>query len=120
MMDIALETLQNLPIAAWAYDTQDHFKHVVWNQAMADLTGLPTEKAIGLTNYDLFEKETADQMMKDNYAVIEGKVKYVIDREVITTGEGKQVAIRTTKVPLFDAQDNSTLLIGTCVPLNDA
>lgn len=116
-MDIAKETVQNLPIAAWAYNTQDEFKHVVWNQAMADLTGLPTAKAIGLTNYDLFNTETADQMMKDNYAVIESKAPFVIDREVITTGAGKQVAVRTTKVPLFDENGESTLLIGTCVPL---
>lgn len=118
-MDIALETLQNLPIAAWAYNTQDDFKHVVWNQAMADLTGLPTVKAIGLTNYDLFDTATADQMMNDNHAVIDGAVPFVIDREVITTGEGKQIAVRTTKVPLFDGSGNSTLLIGTCVQLEE-
>ena len=36
-MNIPYETVQNLPNAAWAYDTQDSFKRAVWNQAMAKI-----------------------------------------------------------------------------------
>lgn len=113
-MNIAQTTLQQLPIAAWAYDTQDEFRHVVWNQAMANLTGLATSDAHGKTNYDLFDKETADKLMADNRAVIAGGKTFVIDREVLRTRDGQEVPVRTTKVPLFDADGQPTLLIGIC------
>ena len=94
--------LDNLPVAVFAKDATDDYRFVLWNQKQERITSMPSRKALGLTDYELFSEESADYFRKVDKAVLKrGKLLEVPD-EIIDTPDGEEIHLRTVKIPVLD------------------
>lgn len=49
--------LNNIPVYLFVKDPADEFKYLYWNKAFAEHSGIPASKAIGHTDYEIFQSE---------------------------------------------------------------
>lgn len=85
---------------------------VMVNKAHAKGLGLKPEDVIGKTDFDIFPKERASLMAKDDRYVIETG-KPIIDKvERATRPDGIDNYVSTTKIPRYDADGKIIGLIG--------
>jgi PAS domain S-box-containing protein len=106
-----LDTIvDNIPLAIFAKDVKSGYRTTLWNRAAENLFEIPTEKIIGTTDYDMFQKEEADFFRQTDITVMENGVT-IVPAENVTTKRGTWIA-RTIKVPIYDAQGNPEILLG--------
>lgn len=85
---------------------------IMVNDAHAKGLGLTPEKVAGKTDYDIFGKERAALMAKDDEFVM-SKGKAIIDKvERSTRADGEDNYVSTTKIPRYDEQGRVVGLIG--------
>ena len=81
------------------------------NKASEAFTGLSEQEQIGKSDFDLFDKEIADQIVKQDQKVLEGGVA-VRTEEWVTSSTGCRLLMDTVKAPLY-AQDGQPIgLVG--------
>ena len=85
---------------------------IMVNDAHAKGLGLTPEKVVGKTDFDIFGKDRAALMAKDDEYVI-SKGKAIIDKiERSTRADGVDNYVSTTKIPRYDEQGRIAGLIG--------
>ena len=84
------------------------------NKVFAENAGLKNpEEIIGKTDYDLpWPKEEADAYINDDKEVIKNKLIKKNIEEPLQTPDGKRLIINTTKIPLFDQNQNAMGVLG--------
>lgn len=101
--------IQNLPDAIYMKDTQ--FRKIIANKGdLINCGAKRPEEVIGLTDFEIFPKETAEKYFEDDRQVIEhGKI--ILNREEELPGDPKRW-ILTTKIPLKNANGQIIGLVG--------
>ena len=84
-------------------------KYVTINKACRELFGLPEEKIIGKTDFDLFPPQNIRHIRKTDKKVLRGEI--VTEEDTKPLG-GKTYTFHITKAPLFDDQGNIRGLCG--------
>src|SRR3989338_4894061 len=85
---------------------------VMVNQAHAKGLGLKPEQVAGKTDFDIFPKERAQNMLVDDMQVIKTG-KPIIDKvERATRADGVDNYVSTTKIPRYDEEGKVIGLIG--------
>lgn len=111
-VSIVESVLDNLPVAIFAKDAADDFTFILWNKKQEEVTTIPSSKAVGKNDYKLFSRESADYFRSVDKAVVKrGKLMKVPD-EILETQDGKEVHLRTIKIPVFDAATQRQLVVG--------
>jgi PAS domain S-box-containing protein len=101
--------LNSVPAMIFYKDTKNCF--VRTNKAFEDLMGLPKEKLEGRCLPDLFPREQAEVLFKDDLEVINsGKPKLGVI-EPMDTPKGQKL-LQTDRIPYFDEQGKVTGVIG--------
>ncbi len=101
--------IQNLPDAIYMKDMQ--YRKIIANKGdLLNCGAKRPEEVIGLTDFDIFPKETAEKYFEDDRLVIEHG-KTIINREEELPGNPKRW-ILTTKVPLRNAAGQIIGLVG--------
>jgi len=102
--------IDNLPDGIFLKDRKCRF--VFANQIIADLIGVADPAVlVGKTDHDFYPKEVADTLLADERVVIEKRRRLVNKEEIKSLPSGVR-HILTTKVPLIDAKDDVTGLLG--------
>jgi PAS domain S-box-containing protein len=104
----------SVPLMIWYMDPDG--KILQANKTAAEVMDIPVEKLIGLTHYDLFNRQEADRFLADNQEVIRsarGKFGII---ESYTTQEGNTRWVQTDKVPHYDQNGKAT---GVFIFVND-
>lgn len=85
---------------------------IMVNQAHAKGLGLKPEDVVGKTDFDIFPKERAEKMAKDDrYVITTGKT--IIDKvERATRADGIDNYVSTTKIPRYNGRGKIVGLIG--------
>jgi diguanylate cyclase (GGDEF)-like protein/PAS domain S-box-containing protein len=83
-------------------------KYVAINKTCRKLFGLPEEKIIGKTDFDLFPAENARHIRKTDKKILRGEI--VTEEDTKPLG-GKTYTFHITKVPLYDDQGK---IFGLC------
>lgn len=101
--DEAVKTyIDNMPFPAWVKVVQgelDSPAFVMWylNEAYEDFTGIPKERFIGKTAFDLYPDEMAEEFQKSDEEVLEGYSSLCMIRP--RTDEGKKKHTQVCKWP---------------------
>jgi PAS domain S-box-containing protein len=102
--------IDNLPNPVFIKDRKHRW--VVINQALSDLTGYPTSKMLGKSDYDLFPKVQADFFWKKDREMFNTGRVIDIPEESITDKNGKVHYLHTKKAPLKNSTGEITHLVG--------
>jgi PAS domain S-box-containing protein len=104
------ELMDNIPDVIYFKDKSG--KIVLVNNAYAKGLGTTPDKVIGKTDFDIFPKNRAKIMQKDDLWVIKNK-KPIIDKvERATRPDGQDNYVSTTKIPRFNKKGLVIGLIG--------
>jgi PAS domain S-box-containing protein len=98
-------------LPAFVFFKNDLCIYVTANQTFCQAIGYSLAEIIGKTDYDLFSKERADKYRHDDLTVLSQGMPLFIGEEEVFYG-GKPFSVITRKVPLKDANDCVTGLIG--------
>jgi PAS domain S-box-containing protein len=109
---IVESVLDNLPVAVFAKDVAGDFRFVLWNKKQEEVTTLPAAKALGSNDYDLFSQESADYFRSVDKAVIRRGKLMKVPEEIIETKNGREVHLRTVKIPVHDKETGRLLVVG--------
>jgi PAS domain S-box-containing protein len=116
MLQMVLDTI---PVRVFWKDTD--LVYLGCNRLFAEDAGLADSRdIIGKTDADLpWLDEQADAYRSDDKAVIERGTPKPNYEESLTTGEGKQVVLETSKFPLRNAEGNIVGILGTFVDITE-
>ena len=109
---IVESVLDNLPVAVFAKDSTSNFRFVLWNKKQEEVTTIPATKAVGRNDYDLFSQESADYFRSVDEAVIKRGKLMKVPEEIIETKNGREVHLRTVKIPVLDKETGRLLVVG--------
>lgn len=109
---IVESVLDNLPVAVFAKDVGDQFRFILWNKKQEEVTTIRAEKALGKNDYDLFSQESADYFRSVDKAVIQRGSLMKVPEEIIETKNGREVHLRTIKIPVQDGETGRLLVVG--------
>ncbi len=109
MLQLVLDT-----IPARVFWKDNTLKYLGCNQAFARDAGLSSSKEIiGKTDHELVWKEHAEAYQSDDRAIIETQQPKLNYEEPQTTAKSDTIWLKTSKVPLIDAQGQLKGVLGT-------
>lgn len=109
---IVESVLDNLPVAVFAKDATDGFKFILWNKKQEEVTTIRAAKALGKSDYDLFSQDSAEYFRSVDEAVIKRGKLMKVPEEIIETKHGREVHLRTVKIPVHDKETGRLLVVG--------
>jgi PAS domain S-box-containing protein len=109
---IVESVLDNLPVAVFAKDTTDDFRFVLWNKKQEEVTTISADRALGKNDYSLFSQDSADYFRSVDKAVIKRGKLMKVPEEIIETKNGREVHLRTVKIPVLDKETGRLLVVG--------
>lgn len=102
--------LETMPLALFVKDVRDDLRYVLWNRAAESIYGIPRERAIGHTLYDLVDQSLADQLAAEDQKVIQQDA-LLIEEESFESPFHGQIWQRVMKQPLRNSQGEPTHLL---------
>lgn len=93
-------------------------KYIGCNRAFEKFVGKEENGIIGLTDFDLFDKATADQFRKMDMAMMTQKTQSK-NEELVTYPDGSKVYLDTLKTPYYDQKGNVLGMIGVSRDINE-
>lgn len=109
--------LNNMPLIAFYKDAKTGV-YAACNQAFAEYAHKKSsEEVIGLTDFDMFDKATAESFLDRDKTALEIDVPYVFVEDV-PNSDGSVTRFRTTKLKFTDAEGNLNIL-GMCADLTE-
>ncbi len=110
--------LNNIPVYLFVKDPENEFRYLYWNKAFAEHSGIPSSKAIGHTDYEIFPShEDAEKFRIDDLTVIRTKKRIDMQETYVTaTGETRIVQTMKTLVPM---DGREPLIIGISWDVTD-
>lgn len=109
---IVESVLDNLPVAIFAKDANDDLRFILWNKKQEEVTTLKASKAIGKNDYSLFSRESAEYFREVDEAVLNRGKLMKVPEEIIETKDGREVYLRTVKIPIIDEESDRRLIVG--------
>lgn len=111
-LSIVESVLDNLPVAIFAKDATNEFRFILWNKKQEEVTTIRAEKALGKNDYHLFSQESADYFRSVDKAVLKRGSLMKVPEEIIETKNGREVHLRTVKIPVRDEETGRLLVVG--------
>ncbi|AWX45420.1 hypothetical protein HME9304_02434 [Flagellimonas maritima] len=109
--------IDNLPINVFIKDKDS--KKILVNKAESDYLGLSKSKLIGKTDFDLYDKKTA-QISRDEDLEVMRTLKPILKKETIgIKKDGTVTNFLTSKIPLLNLQGNAYGLIGMSMDITN-
>ena len=118
IMGSAASLLTNMPAMSFSKDVQTG-KYLACNQAFAEYAGkTKPEEVVGLTDHEIFDKETADHFVEDDKKAIGMDSAYVFFEDVPDASGAVIRNLQTTKSKFRDTTGRLCLL-GMCVDVTE-
>jgi PAS domain S-box-containing protein len=104
--------LNSMPLAVFVKDVSNGFRFVLWNKKNAEITGIGEKEALGKTDYDIFQKETADYFRQvDKMVMDRGEMLDIAEEKILSPTLGKRF-VHTVKLPVTDEAHDINLIVG--------
>jgi len=105
--------VENIPHMVFVKEASE-LRHLVFNKAGEQLTGIPREDFLGKNAFDLFpEKDAAIYAHKDQ-EVFNSGVSLDIPQEPLNTRKKGIRQVHTKKIPIFNDNNKPIYLLGIC------
>ncbi len=101
--------LDCIPDIIFFKDSQGYYREC--NPAFTEFIGLSKDEIIGKTDYDLFDKGTADTL-KAADAIILGQKSIITFEECVPLKNGKKVLFETRKMPFIELNEDEIGILG--------
>jgi PAS domain S-box-containing protein len=98
--EMLLALLDHIPDRIYFKDRASRF--ILVNRAMAEMHGRPAEELVGLTDFQLFRREHAEDAFRDERRIIATGEPVVAKVEKETLPDGRIDWVLTTKMPFLD------------------
>lgn len=109
--------LDNIPVYLFVKDAKDNFRYLYWNKAFAKYSGIPAEKAVGRTDFDIFtNSEDLIQFRRDDIETMELGFKEIEGNYI--TADGDKRVVHTTKLAV-NIPNGDSYLIGISWDITD-
>ncbi len=109
--------IENIPDMIFVKDAAE-LRLIRLNRAGEKIMGFSKEEIIGKSDYDLFTKEQADEMVARDREVFKNKIVCEIAEERVQTKYGVRL-LHTKKIPLFDEDSKPQYLLGIAEDITD-
>jgi PAS domain S-box-containing protein len=110
--------LENIPTMIFVKDAKE-LRFVRFNRAGELLLGYPRKDLIGKNDRDFFPPDQADFFInKDRQVLAHGKVTDIPEEEIDTLLQGRRI-LHTSKVPIYDAEGNPSMLLGISMDITE-
>ncbi len=107
-----------IPYTIYFKDLECRFTKI--NKAQAKLCGISDPKmAIGMTDFDFFNEQTAASAFEDEQKIIKTGVPMIEKVEQIKDTEGNTIWVSATKIPVKDNYGNITGLVGISIDITE-
>ena len=118
LMGSVTSLLTNMPAMSFSKDIETR-QYLACNQAFAEYAGKKRpEEVVGLTDHDLFDKDTADHFVEDDQKAIAMDGAYIFFEDVPDATGQVIHNLQTTKLKFEDAKGRLCLL-GMCVDVTE-
>lgn len=109
--------LNNVPVAIFVKSVDNDFKHIYYNSAAEQITGIPSSKALGKTDFDIFTDLKIAKELRDNdlLALKEGEHAMYAAEYVTPKGEKKIV----NSIRLLVNSEHTPLIISLIWDITD-
>ncbi len=102
--------LDNIPVYLFVKDAKDDFRYLYWNKEFVKHSGIPAEKAVGHTDFEIFpDSADRERFRKDDLETMELGFKEL--EEIYTSANGEKRIVHTTKL-MADSPNGDSYLIG--------
>lgn len=109
--DLLQTLMDNIPDHIYFKDIEGRFTRI--NKAMAEYVGLEDpEEAVGKTNSDFFERQTAEEAYADEWNIVESRQPLVGRVQRVKTLTGRLSWVLATKVPIVNVEGRITAVVG--------
>ena len=117
LMGSVASLLSNMPAMSFSKDAQTG-KYLACNQAFADYAHKKDPNGvIGLTDHDIFDKQTADHFVEDDKKALEQDEPYIFFEDV-PDAVGNMRYLQTTKLKFTDS-NGKLCTLGMCVDVTE-
>ncbi len=116
LMGSVASLLSNMPALSFSKDAKTG-KYLACNQAFAEYAHKSSpEEVVGLTDHEIFDKETADHFVQDDMKAVEMDEPYIFFEDVPDAGGVSIRNLQTTKMKFRDSTGRLCTL-GMCVDI---
>ncbi len=118
LMGSASSLLTNMPAMSFSKDAKTGV-YLACNQAFAEYAGKSTpEEVVGLTDHEIFDRDTADHFVEDDAKALEMDEAYIFFEDVPDATGAEVRNLQTTKTKFEDATGRLCLL-GMCIDVTE-
>ncbi|MGA8863263.1 MAG: EAL domain-containing protein [Gallionella sp.] len=103
--------VENIPNTIFLKRASD-LSYVLFNKACERMLGFKREDMLGKNAYDLFSRETAEQLTVADRDVLRSPQILDIPEETLTTHDGSQLILHTQKLALYNDRSEAEYLLG--------
>lgn len=112
------QALEHMPHGIYVKDIAADGAFVIWNRRMEALTGVPKERALGLSDREIYPKDEADRQARVDRFVIQERTLLDVPEELIRAASGHFPA-HTVRVPIISEQGELSLLLGVIEDISE-
>ncbi|EKD94226.1 MAG: sensory box sensor histidine kinase/response regulator [uncultured bacterium] len=116
MSEICNNILDIIPAGIYWKDLSG--KYLGCNKHMCDILNLSHADIVGKTDYDLIWQDAADSLHQNEQIVIKNKVKHEAE-EISLMGTNEPRVFLSTKVPLYNKNEEITGIMGVSIDITD-
>ncbi|MDD4735102.1 MAG: PAS domain S-box protein [Kiritimatiellae bacterium] len=112
---LAFQTEVNgrLPVGLWVKRVENHKTYyVLWNQTMAELSGLSADNVLGKEDREIYPAEQAAMYVKSDFELMQTRQTRKTRMDETLDANGQHRYIQVTKIPLVDSSGEITAIIG--------
>ena len=110
--------VENIPHMVFVKEAAE-LRHILFNKAGEDLTGISKADFLGKNAYDLFPEKDAEFYFQKDRAVFKSGKAVDIPEESIQTRYKGQRLLHTKKIPIMDQHGNPIYLLGICEDITE-
>lgn len=94
--------LNNIPVYMFVKDSEDDFRYLYWNKALANHSKIPASRALGRTDFEIFpERSDAEKFHQDDLELMRTGERLEMQETYVTAaGETRIVQTLKTHIPL--------------------
>ena len=104
--------IDSIPLMVFVKDPRQDFRFTVWNSKTEELLGVPRERILGKTDYDLLPADQVEVFRRADQAVMDSGRLLDIPEETVHSPTKGPVQLHTIKVPVPDEWGRPRFLLG--------
>ena len=109
--DFLDRVIENIPVTVFVKDAYS-LRYILINRAGEQLWGLPREQLVGKTPHEIFDKETADTIVKHDREMLQSQPEFHVPEHLINTPRNGVRLVTSNRICVRDQNGAPQYLLG--------